>query len=132
MVIALVVAVLFTAGRVRLAGAEAQMMRGFRRRLLSWLRLVLVVVVVFYTLFPFYWAVVSSLKTGSALFDASLLPLLPASTTTGRVPGAAFRPQHPQLVRRGLSTVAISLFVALTAAYALGRVRSAAAIRCCW
>src|SRR3546814_5122092 len=34
----------------------------------------LVAAILFYTVFPFYWAVVSSLKSGSALFEADLIP----------------------------------------------------------
>jgi trehalose/maltose transport system permease protein len=98
-------------------------MRSFKRRLVSWLRLVLVGIVVLYALFPFYWAVVSSLKAGPALFDASLLPLPPSLDSYT----AVFQ-EHPfarnilNSFAVALTTVAISLFVALTAAYALGRV----------
>ena len=34
----------------------------------------LAAVIVIYTVFPFYWSIVTSLKTGSALFSVDLLP----------------------------------------------------------
>jgi len=98
-------------------------MRKFKRALTNFLRLSAVALVVLYTLFPFYWAVVSSLKTGTALFDVSMLPLRPSLENYA----AMFREQpfarnilNSFLV--ALSTVAISLLLAVTAAYALGRV----------
>jgi trehalose/maltose transport system permease protein len=99
------------------------MMRRLKRRLASVVRLLLVGLVVLYTLFPFYWAIVSSLKTGAALFDVSLLPAHPSLDNYASM----FREQpfarnilNSTLV--AVSTVAISLALALTAAYALGRV----------
>ena len=38
----------------------------------------LVALIVLYTVFPFYWAIVSSLKAGSALFSVELWPSEPA------------------------------------------------------
>jgi trehalose/maltose transport system permease protein len=98
-------------------------MRRLKRRLAALARLVVVGLVVFYTLFPFYWAIVSSLKTGTALFDAGVLPADPSLANYA----AMFREQpfgrnilNSLLV--ACSTVAISLALAVTAAYALGRV----------
>jgi trehalose/maltose transport system permease protein len=86
-------------------------------------RMILVGLVALYTLFPFYWAIVSSLKTGTALFDADFLPL----HLTLENYWAIFREQpfarnilNSFLV--ALSTVAVALTLALAAAYALGRV----------
>jgi trehalose/maltose transport system permease protein len=98
-------------------------MRRLKRRLASLVRLTLVGLVVVYTLFPFYWAIVSSLKTGAALFDVNVLPANPSLDNYV----AMFREQPfarnilNSLVV-ALSTVAISLSLAVTAAYALGRV----------
>ena len=39
----------------------------------------LIGLIAFYAAFPFYWAVVSSLKTGSALFEPELSPDLLAT-----------------------------------------------------
>ena len=77
-----------------------------------------------YTVFPFYHAVVSSLATGSALFSVDYLPADPAWDNYVSV----FREQpfgrnigNSALV--AVSTVAVSLILAVGAAYALGRVR---------
>ena len=42
-------------------------------------------VFIVFTLFPFYWAVVSSLKTGSALFDTAPWPREPAWSNYAQV-----------------------------------------------
>ncbi len=84
----------------------------------------LVGLIVLYAAFPFYWAVVSSLKTGSALFEVELFPAHP--TLENYV--ALFREQPfgrnilNSLVVASLAT-ALSLVLALSAAYALGRIR---------
>jgi trehalose/maltose transport system permease protein len=76
-----------------------------------------------YTLFPFVWAVATSFKAGSALFDTALIPAEPRWDNYLEV----FREQpfglnivNSVLVASG--TVAISLALGLTAAHALGRV----------
>ena len=38
----------------------------------------LVAAIILYTVFPFYWAVVSSLKAGSALYEVEFFPANPA------------------------------------------------------
>ncbi len=83
----------------------------------------LVVVIVFYTVFPFYWAVVSSLKAGSALYVVELFPSKPAWDNYV----AIFREQPfgrniLNSVFVATSVVALSLVLAVTASYALGRV----------
>ena len=84
----------------------------------------LVAVILFYTVFPFYWAVVSSLKTGSAIFKVEFLP----STPTFENYRALFAEQSfgrnivNSLIVASLAT-AISLVLAVTAAYALGRIK---------
>jgi ABC-type glycerol-3-phosphate transport system permease component len=77
-------------------------MRRVKRRLMAILRLALVGIVVLHALFPFYWAVVSSLKTGAALFEVDIIPT-PAQSRQlrGDVPGAAVRDEHRQLVPGG-------------------------------
>jgi trehalose/maltose transport system permease protein len=76
-----------------------------------------------FTLFPVYWAVVSSLKTGTELFQVSYWPRVPAWSNY-----AAVFAQQP-FARNILNsfvvaslTVALSLGLAVLAAYALGRV----------
>lgn len=83
----------------------------------------LVTVIVLYTIFPFYWAIVSSLKGGSALFSVEFWPAAPAWDNYL----AVFRDQP--FARNILnsvfvagSVVLLSLLLGVTAAYALGRV----------
>jgi trehalose/maltose transport system permease protein len=77
-----------------------------------------------YTVFPFYWAIVSSLKSGSALFQVEFWPAHPQWHNYV----AVFREQpFGRNILNSLfvavSTVALSLALALAAAWALGRVR---------
>jgi trehalose/maltose transport system permease protein len=95
-----------------------------RQRLLKTGFYLLVVFIILYTVFPFYWAIVSSLKAGSALFQVDFIPPDPAWDNYA----AVFREQPFarnifNSVFVAVSTVAISLFLAVTASYALGRVR---------
>jgi len=83
-----------------------------------------VALLLIYTVFPFYWAIVSSLKTGSELFRVDFWPPHPAWGNYLSV----FREQPfgrniLNSVFVALSTVAISLVLAVTASYALGRVQ---------
>ena len=84
----------------------------------------LVAGIVLYAAFPFYWAIVSSLKTGSSLFQVELIPSRP--TLDNYV--ALFREQPfarnilNSLVVATLATGA-SLALSVSAAYALGRLR---------
>ncbi|HEY4162983.1 MAG TPA: carbohydrate ABC transporter permease [Dongiaceae bacterium] len=97
-------------------------MRRFRRMLGRACFILLVAAIIFYAVFPFYWAIVSSLKTGSALFTVDFLP--PAPTFENYI--ALFREQPfawnilNSAVVAILST-ALSLGLAASAAYALGR-----------
>jgi trehalose/maltose transport system permease protein len=84
----------------------------------------LIAAIIFYAVFPFYWAIVSSLKTGSSLFQVEFWPSNP--TLDNYI--ALFREQP--FARNILNSLivavvatGISLFLALTAAYALGRIR---------
>src|SRR4051794_41867826 len=78
----------------------------------------LVAIIVLYTVFPFYWAIVSSLRTGSNLFSTALVPLQPAWSNYV----AVFREQpFARNIANSLfvavSTVAVSLALAVAAAY---------------
>ncbi|ATB41441.1 Maltose/maltodextrin ABC transporter permease MalG [Cystobacter fuscus] len=95
---------------------------------LGWLKRiafgVLVTVITFYTLFPFYWAVVSSLKEGSALFQVEWWPKKPAWHNYVAV--FTEQPFGRNLLNSVLvasSVVIVSLFLAITAAFALARIR---------
>jgi trehalose/maltose transport system permease protein len=84
----------------------------------------LIAAIIFYAVFPFYWAIVSSLKSGSAIFDVEFFPANPSlnnyRTLFAEQPFA--RNILNSLIVATVAT-AISLFLAVTAAYALGRVR---------
>jgi trehalose/maltose transport system permease protein len=80
--------------------------------------------IIFYAVFPFYWAIVSSLKTGSSLFEVEFWPSHP--TLENYVALFEEQPFARNIVNSLIVAVAatgISLFLALTAAYALGRIR---------
>jgi len=84
----------------------------------------LVAVIIFYAVFPFYYAIVSSLKPASQLFHVEYLPSVWAWDNYVSV----FREQPfatniwNSLVV-SVSVVALSLLLGVTAAYALGRVQ---------
>jgi trehalose/maltose transport system permease protein len=74
--------------------------------------------------FPFYWAIVSSLKTGSGIF--SVEPFPPNPSLANYVTLFAEQPFARNILNSLIvATVAtaVSLFLAVTAAYALGRVQ---------
>ncbi len=84
----------------------------------------LVAAILFYTVFPFYWAIVSSLKSGSAIFRVEFLPATPTLENY-----RALFAEQPfarnivnSLIVASVAT-AISLALAVTAAYALGRIK---------
>ncbi|HTT11455.1 MAG TPA: carbohydrate ABC transporter permease [Burkholderiaceae bacterium] len=84
----------------------------------------LVAVIIFYAVFPFYYAIVSSLKPPSRLFMVEYLP----SVFTWDNYVSVFREQpfaknifNSLLV--SVSVVSLSLLLGVTAAYALGRVQ---------
>jgi trehalose/maltose transport system permease protein len=84
----------------------------------------LVAVIIFYSVFPFYYAIISSLKPPSQLFRVDYFPVFWAWDNYVSV----FREQpfatnilNSLLV--SASVVALSLFLGVTAAYALGRVQ---------
>ncbi len=86
----------------------------------------LTLLIVAFSLFPFYYAVVSSMKVGSELFDPGLLPphwrLLNYWTVLGN---GDFLRDIVNSVAVAVAVVALSLGLGLTAAYALGRIRFA-------
>ncbi len=76
-----------------------------------------------YTVFPFYWAIVTSLKTGSTLFGADPFPMQPAWDNYAAVfRDRPFARNILNSVIVAASVVAVSLGLGLTAAFALGRV----------
>ncbi|UEM19251.1 carbohydrate ABC transporter permease [Skermanella mucosa] len=84
----------------------------------------LVAFIVVYTVFPFYWAIVSSLKAGSGLFQVEFWPANPAwDNYVGVFQGQPFGRNILNSVIVAVSVVVLSLFLAVTASYSLGRVR---------
>ena len=99
------------------------MSRGMRRLLGRAGLYLLVLVIVFYTAFPFYWAVVSSLKGGQALFGTELIPRNPEwSNYTDLFVQQPFGRNILNSVFVAGSVVAVSLVLGAGAAYALGRI----------
>jgi trehalose/maltose transport system permease protein len=94
------------------------------RRLVGRAGLVLVVAaMVVYALFPFYWAIVSSLESGSALFSVDLLPREPRLDNYAAIfEGGSFARSLLNSCLVAGSVVGASLALATGAAYALGRV----------
>jgi len=77
-----------------------------------------------YTVFPFYWAVVSSLKSGSALFQVDFWPAHPHWHNYVAVfQEQPFGRNILNSLFVAVSTVALSLVLALAAAWAIGRVQ---------
>ena len=82
----------------------------------------LAAIITVYSVFPLYYAIVSSTKTGSALFRADLLPRLNFGNYVAVLGQGVFLRNILNSVVVAVAVVAISLFVGLTASYALGRI----------
>ena len=85
----------------------------------------LAALVVVVSVYPFLYTVATSFKTGSALFDAALLPTEPTwknyvQLFEGRQP---FGRHLLNSIMVATITVAIAMVMAITAAYALGRIQ---------
>jgi len=95
------------------------------RQTVGWLGFyLLLALIILYTVFPFYWAVISSLRSGQGLFSTDLIPTNPAWGNYL----AVFREQpFGRNILNSLfvavSTVALSLGLAVAASYALGRIQ---------
>ncbi|MBB4184741.1 carbohydrate ABC transporter permease [Sinorhizobium terangae] len=84
----------------------------------------LVVVIIAIAVFPFYYAVLTSLKSGTALFRVDYWPTeLSLANYKSVVSHGSFLRNLGNSLLVATSVVAISLLFAVTAAYALGRVR---------
>jgi len=94
-----------------------------QRRLWRTVFYILIAVIIVYTVFPFYWAIVSSLKAGTELFRVDFVPPDPAWTNYVAVfAEQPFARNIGNSIFVALMTVIISLFLAVTASYALGRI----------
>lgn len=84
---------------------------------------VLVVAIVVFSVFPFYYAILTSLKTGTDLFRVDYLPRsFSLANYAGVLTSGTFVRNILNSVFVSFAVVAISLFLAVTAAYALSRV----------
>jgi trehalose/maltose transport system permease protein len=84
----------------------------------------LVVAIVVYAVFPFYYAIVSSMKTGTELFRVDYFPFSWNFDNYASVfRDNPFATNIWNSVLVAFATVALSLFLGVTAAYALGRIR---------
>ena len=84
----------------------------------------LVVAIVLYAVFPFYYAILTSLKTGAELFRVDYFPLAwNFDNYVGVFRQNPFATNIWNSVVVAFSTVALSLFLGVTAAYALARIR---------
>ncbi|WP_416798168.1 carbohydrate ABC transporter permease [Ciceribacter azotifigens] len=84
----------------------------------------LVAVIVVVAVFPFYYAVITSLKPGSALFDVSYWPrTVTFSNYVAVLSRGTFLRNLGNSLLISTLVVMISLLLAITAAYALARVR---------
>jgi trehalose/maltose transport system permease protein len=82
------------------------------------------IVVTLFSVFPFVYAISTSFKTGSALFDPSLVPKTLSLANYVQLFTAAEQPFGRHIINSILvssAVVALSLFLGVTAAYALGR-----------
>jgi trehalose/maltose transport system permease protein len=85
---------------------------------------ILVAAIVFYAVFPFYYAILSSLKTGTELFSVDYFPVKwNFDNYVGVFRDNPFATNIWNSVIVAFSTVALSLFLGVTAAYALARIR---------
>src|SRR5262245_60881363 len=95
------------------------------RQIAAWIGFYgLVALILFYTVFPFYWAVISSLKSGSAIFRVELIP----STASFENYRAVFveQPFARNIFNSFIvasSATLVSLALAALSAYALGRMK---------
>lgn len=84
----------------------------------------LVAVIAVFALFPFYYAILSSFRSGSALFSTALFPThIDFSNYVSVFTEAPFATNIMNSVIVAGSVAAVSLFLGVTAAYALSRVR---------
>jgi trehalose/maltose transport system permease protein len=84
----------------------------------------LVLLIVLYAVFPFYYAILSSLKTGSELFSVDYFPFKwNFDNYVGVFRDNPFATNLWNSVVVAVATVAASLFLGVTAAFALARIR---------
>ncbi|MDP2573329.1 carbohydrate ABC transporter permease [Vibrio penaeicida] len=93
-----------------------------RNRLSKGLFYILVAIIAVYTLFPFYWSIVSSFKQGADLFKVEFFPSIQWDNYISVLSNGTFLRNILNSVIVATAVVAVSLFLSVTASYALGRV----------
>lgn len=84
----------------------------------------LVVLIVFVSVFPFYYAIITSFKSGTAIFEVNYLPTHLSLTNYFQVmTQGSFPLNFLNSIFVATTVVIISLFLAVTASFALARVR---------
>jgi trehalose/maltose transport system permease protein len=84
----------------------------------------LVAFIVLVSVFPFYYAIITSFKTGTALFEVNYVPTsLNLRNYTDVLTAGPFPRNFLNSIIVASLTVMLALFMAVTAAYALSRVR---------
>jgi trehalose/maltose transport system permease protein len=84
----------------------------------------LVVVIVLFSIFPFYYAILTSLKTGTAIFAINYLPRdVDWGNYVSVLTGRTFLRNLLNSIFIATTTVVFALFLAVTASYALARVK---------
>ena len=84
----------------------------------------LIIIIAIFALFPFYYAIITSFKSGSQIFQVDYLPVaLSFDNYINVLAGGNFPRNLLNSVIVAFAVVVISLFLAITAAYALARVR---------
>ncbi|PLP55761.1 sugar ABC transporter permease [Mesorhizobium loti] len=101
----------------RRSGAYYRAMRRVRQIALGCVTALLL----FYVLFPYYWAIVSSTKQGAQLYESVLLPALDFRHYKELFRDANFATSIFNSLCVAISTTALSLGLGTLAAYALGR-----------
>jgi trehalose/maltose transport system permease protein len=85
---------------------------------------VLIVIISVYALFPFYYAIITSFKSGSAIFQVTYWPSdFSLANYLGVLQSGSFPRNIVNSIIVSLAVVVLSLLLAITAAYALARVR---------
>jgi trehalose/maltose transport system permease protein len=85
---------------------------------------VLIVIISVYALFPFYYAIITSFKSGSAIFEVTYWPTdFSLANYLGVLQSGSFPRNILNSIIVSFAVVVLSLLLAITAAYALARVR---------
>jgi trehalose/maltose transport system permease protein len=84
----------------------------------------LIVIISVYALFPFYYAIITSFKSGSAIFEITYWPTdFSLANYLGVLQSGSFPRNILNSIIVSFAVVVLSLLLAITAAYALARVR---------